>query len=196
VLASAPNLGLVHEYIKEWLRTYGGDYQLPPYSFLWEKYAVPTREIAEVRFIKNLLQHGLPSVARRTLVDALFRRYVSQDEEAFASELYMSYDQVKIMKECGKYIGCHGFSHQWFNAISDEDQVHEIDRSLNFMAAIGTSTVNLIMCYPYGQPDERLRGLLSDRGCALAFIDSGGIADIRTHDRHLLPRLDTIDVQV
>jgi peptidoglycan/xylan/chitin deacetylase (PgdA/CDA1 family) len=148
----------------------------------------------EVVVLKRLLQRELPEAVRSPIVNRLFARHVTTDEAAFACELYMSLDQLACMRRHGMHIGSHGYSHLWMNRISSETQTVEIDRSLDFLEAIGISRSGFTICYPYGGFNDSLQGILRNRGCRLGFTVEPRIADLRCDDPLTLPRLDTNDL--
>ena len=146
-----------------------------------------------VYVLKRLLQHVLPEAVRAEIVRHLFTQHVTSDEAAFASELYMSCDQIACMRRHGMHIGSHGYSHLWLNHITAEEQVKEIDRSLDFLEGLGVSKDQWTMCYPYGGFNESLLGILRNRKCQLGFTVEARLADL-SGDRLLLARVDTNDL--
>ena len=148
----------------------------------------------EVAFIKRILQKGLPEPLRAPLIDRLFRHFVTEDEKAFASELYMNADQLRELHAAGMFIGSHGDQHLWLNTLSLDEQRREIDEGLDFLAELGVSTRDWVMCYPYGGYNDSLLTLLREKQCALGLTIDVGLADISLDDPLLLPRLDTNDV--
>jgi peptidoglycan/xylan/chitin deacetylase (PgdA/CDA1 family) len=114
--------------------------------------------------------------------------------EAFAAELYASPEQLKLMVRAGMFLGSHGFGHVWLNRITPQEQAVEIDRSLDFLGALGAPTKDWIMCYPYGATDASVIAHLKARDCALGLTAKSGIADLATDGRFELPRLDTNDL--
>lgn len=200
VLASEPDILKIVTNIRDWVEQNRKKYGLPSAQELWNEFAHPgVYDSADVRFVKLVLQRGLPQSARNALVDMLFRRYVTEDESAFSSELYLSQDQLRMMIECGQYVGSHGFTHEWFDVLGPSGQEIEIRESLRFMNTIGAATKDWIMCYPYGchpfnAVDDHLRKLLSDHDCALSLTDHGGPADVQRNDRFMLTRIDTNEI--
>ncbi|MDY6923976.1 MAG: polysaccharide deacetylase family protein [Pseudomonadota bacterium] len=150
----------------------------------------------EVLFIKLMLQMALPEAVRNRICDALFARFVSADEAAFAAELYMSIDQARLMQRSGMAFGSHGYSHQWLAALSPEEQARDIDRSLDFLGLLGVSRTDWSICYPYGSYDRRTIDLVRERGCALGVTTREGVADLARDDALELPRVDTIHLPV
>jgi peptidoglycan/xylan/chitin deacetylase (PgdA/CDA1 family) len=160
----------------------------------YERLGRPSRyDPAEVMFVKRMLQTGLPTPLRGLIVDQLFARHVSADEAAFAAELYMSVDELRCMARHGMYVGGHGDRHLWLGRLSPGEQEEEIDRSLEFLADIGTDLDSWIMSYPHGNANDSLLEILRARGCAVGLTTQ---IDIATSEMEplLLPRLDTNDL--
>ena len=146
-----------------------------------------------VYVLKRLLQHVLPEPVRAEIVQRLFAQHVTSDEAAFASELYMSCDQIACMRRHRMHIGNHGYRHVWLNHITADEQVKEIDRSLDFLESLGVSRDQWTMCYPYGGFNETLLDILRERQCQLGFTVEARLADL-SGDRLLLARVDTNDL--
>lgn len=144
--------------------------------------------------IKRLLQHVLPGPIRSQIIQRLFSDYVTADETSFASELYMSVEQIACMRRHGMHIGSHGYAHAWLNHISADEQVMEIDRSLDFLVQFGIKRDDWSMCYPYGGVDESLLGILRSRQCRIGFTVEARIANLAEDNLLLLPRIDTNDL--
>ena len=81
-------------------------------------------------FIKRLLQSEFSESLRRKLIDELFNKYVTSDEQSFSNELYMNKRQLNEMVKNGMYIGSHGYSHKWMDLIPEKKQIEEIEKSL------------------------------------------------------------------
>ena len=118
-------------------------------------------------FIKQMLQRALPEATRTRILAALFAELASADEAAFADELYVSTDQLRLMARSGMHLGSHGHGHYWLNALSRAEQEREVDLSLEFLKSLGVGDRKWVMCYPYGgferdhrrgRPREGLRG--------------------------------------
>jgi peptidoglycan/xylan/chitin deacetylase (PgdA/CDA1 family) len=148
----------------------------------------------EVAALKRLLQHELPESIRQPVVQSLFGEYVTADESAFASELYLSLDQIGCMRRHGMHIGGHGYAHAWLNHLAPEAQIREVDQTINFLAQWGVGSDRWTMCYPYGGYNDSLLQLLRARGCRLGLSVAARVADLNTDDYLALPRLDTNDL--
>jgi peptidoglycan/xylan/chitin deacetylase (PgdA/CDA1 family) len=195
VLASVPEAGVLLEQIFASLDEFRSEYALRTK----EEYLLAFTERhrydpSEVTAVKRLLQRELPEAVRREIVKRLFAQYVTRDEEAFASELYMSVDQIECMLRNGMHIGGHGRTHAWLNHLPPEMQAAEIDGSIAFLEALGVGKDDWTMCYPYGGFNESLLQILRQRHCPLGFTADARIADLDADDRLTLPRLDTNDL--
>lgn len=160
----------------------------------WSRYGVPGRfDSRETLFFKRMLQHALPEPVRRHIIDELFRQFVTGDEEAFVSDLYMSGDDMKEMISYGMSFGGHGYRHVWLNHESEAVQTDEIDRSLSMLSALGVATDGWVMCYPFGGYDERTLNILRSRNCQFAMTVEPNPASIRPDALLELGRFDTRD---
>jgi peptidoglycan/xylan/chitin deacetylase (PgdA/CDA1 family) len=149
---------------------------------------------ASVTTFKRLLQRELPLALRTRLVDRFFRRYVTEDEAAFARELYASTDQLREMHTRGMYIGCHGHTHVWFDHLNSEELENELSHSLTFLREAGLGAEPWVVCYPYGAYERRLADTMRRHGCSVGLLAEPELADLATDDPLELPRLDTNDL--
>ena len=115
-------------------------------------------------------------------------------EEAFSRELYMNADQMKTMLRHGMFVGSHGYNHVWLATLSKQEMEAEIDQSLNFLDHIGVDLNQWAMCYPYGNYDSELEGILGSRNCRIGLTTEVAIANLDPKLRFRLPRLDTNDL--
>jgi len=174
-----------------------GEFGIPSESALRATIDCESRfDSREVIFVKRLLQRELPEKLRATLTDQLFRTYVSADEVDFATQLYVSQDQLRIMTQEGMYVGSHGWSHRWLNTLSNSQQEDEVRLSCQFLASIGAPTDKWVMSYPYGAYDEKLIEVLGEYGCSLGVTTEPRIAAVKRENAFVLPRLDTNDLPV
>lgn len=196
ILASVQDKSSIISDIYSLMNKYRKDYDLRSNAYYEHKLkAEESRfDTKETIFIKRILQRELPEELRNIIVDFLFKKYVSEDEESFSYELYMNVDQIKCMNRNGMYIGSHGYEHYWLNTLSKEQQQKEIEQSLGFLQELGINTENFAFCYPYGAYNNTLLSLLKEKGCIAAFTTHVGIADLNKDDNLLLPRLDTNDL--
>jgi peptidoglycan/xylan/chitin deacetylase (PgdA/CDA1 family) len=195
VLASVQDKAKIVAAIEMYVEAARDEFKLESAEFYRGKYAVPSRyDTAEVIFIKRMLQVALPEDLRARIVNELFKRYVSIDEKAFASEVYMDQDQLRSLVDAGMTVGSHGYSHCWMNSIDRATQEREVDLSLDLLEQIGVPRKDWTMCYPYGAWNESLLDVLREKGCGLGVTTEVDLASTKKHDRLLLPRLDTNDL--
>ena len=82
VLASVPDKTSIVMDIFDVMDEFRGETGMAPNRSYYETYAVASRfDTAEVVFIKQVLQRGLPKECRSEAVQRLFSRYVTEDEE-------------------------------------------------------------------------------------------------------------------
>lgn len=158
------------------------------------QYAIPSLyDSADVMYVKNLLQHGLSENINNFICSKLFRTYVNRDELDFADDLYISFDETKKLISSGMYVGSHGYKHLHLNKESYDSQSSEIDLSLKFLKDVGASTIDWIMCYPYGAYNDDTLKILSERNCAVGLTTKVGIAEVKRDFSLELSRFDTND---
>jgi peptidoglycan/xylan/chitin deacetylase (PgdA/CDA1 family) len=195
VLASVQDKSKIIEHLNNEIATNKERFSLEDPGYYYKKLAVPNRyDIADVIFIKRVLQRELPEAFRSEMIDKLFRHFVTQDEASFASELYMSHEQLACMRRHGMYIGSHGYDHYWLNTLDRKDQESEIDKSLAFLSQFGCNVEKWVICYPYGGYNDSLISVLKSRGCRIGLAVDVGIADLQRSNPFALPRLDTNDL--
>jgi peptidoglycan/xylan/chitin deacetylase (PgdA/CDA1 family) len=195
VLASSADPTTIISEIFSALQPFRKDHNLPEDAELYRRYAVADRfDPAEVIFIKRVLQKGLPSRVRGALLDTLFQRLVTEDEAAFASELYMDVAQLRSMAQQGLEIGGHGYKHVWLEGLTREEQQNEIARTADLLADIyQRRPVDWTLSYPYGSYDDLTLRIAHDAGAAIGVTTEVGLnSDLDEPLR--LKRLDTNDV--
>lgn len=195
VLASVENKNLIIKDIYSLLDRYRNEYNLDQNEDYFNKLATADRfDTSEVVFVKKMLQKTLPEQLRGIILNDLFSKYVSEDEEGFSRELYMNVDQLKCMLKQGMYIGSHGWDHYWLNTLSKDQQECEIKLSLKFLENIGCDIFMWAMCYPYGAYNDSLIFLLKKCNCRLALSTEVGIVNLTTDNPYTYKRLDTNDL--
>lgn len=195
ILASVADSRVLVEYVYRAMDEARGHHGLEPNEAMFARLARDSRyDDPGTTFVKRALQRELPEAFRRPLVDELFGRYVSSDEQDFAAELYMGEQELTELLDAGMFIGSHGCQHDWLNSLERQAQIEEIDDSLAFLARLGVSRQDWVMCYPYGGYDESLLDILRSRGCAVGLTTEVRVASLEACDPLRLPRLDTNDL--
>ena len=167
LLASALKIHDLLQDVYGCLDKYRSEYSLESNDHYFSKLAkAGPMDTKEVVFVKRMLQSELEETLRNMIVGELFRKYVSNDEEAFSRELYVSVDQLQCMARNGMYIGSHGYNHYRMNTLPAEMLKKEIDMTLLFLKEkVRVSTDNWVMCYPYGAYDDSLIEILKKKNC-------------------------------
>ncbi len=132
----------------------GTEFQFPTNTELYEKLAKPTRfDDGDTIFVKRVLQVELPEALRNRITDELFRRCVTENEDAFSEELYMSMDQIRYMASHGTEWGIHGYEHYWMNRLSPEALEQDITKALDVFDGV-VPQKDWWCCYPYGSVSD------------------------------------------
>ena len=167
-------------------------HKIDPNEELYAKWAVQSEwDPPQINFIKRLLQCELPQNVRAQIIDELFRRYVTENEQIFAHDLYLNEEQLRVMARHGMVVGSHGYEHRWMNTLLPSVQRDEIEANLQFIGSLGMSHDKLIMCYPYGEHDESLRSICTTLDYGMAFTTKVEIAELNSENALTLPQLDT-----
>jgi|TARA_B100001741_G_C16513670_1_gene581072 peptidoglycan/xylan/chitin deacetylase (PgdA/CDA1 family) len=163
-------------------------------NFYWDKYAKPNRfDIAEVIYIKRMLQHVLPENIRDKITNTMFEKFMDLSKEEFSSKIYMNKEDLLSLLKNKMFIGSHGSNHYWLNKIKLEDQEKDIQSSLDFLSNIGVSISDWIMCYPYGAYNLDTLKILKKKSCAIGVTTKTAVADLSKFNSLELPRFDTND---
>ena len=194
-LLAAHNVNLLKDEIfKDLNRLRSDGHDIEPNGDLYQRLAVPgTYDDSDTNFIKKLLQRELSFAVRSSVTGNLFSRLVTENEAAFANELYVSVDQLRTMSRHGMTIGVHGYSHVWMDTLPREEQQKEIELSLEFLEEIGVAKQNWLIAYPYGGENESLRQVCAELDCGAGFTTRRGVVDFGLDDYLQIPRLDTND---
>ena len=197
ILAKEPNANLLIKKIKKLL----GDYtnktdskKLLSFDEYWKKYAVAnTLDTKEIVFLKRILQHALPENIRVKICDFLFDHYIKKNQKKFASELYVTNEELKEMIQSNMYFGSHSYKHPWLNTLSKNFQLKEIEKGLNFLNKIGAPTIDWVMNYPYGAYNSDTLDILKAKDCCIGLTMNRAVAELRKEKFLELPRFRTND---
>lgn len=171
----------------------GQEYDFPSNEELYHEYAVANRfDCCDVIFIKRILQTVLPERLRSKIASELFEKYVATKEEIFARELYLNYDQMKLMKKSGMYFGIHGYDHYWMNRLKEQELKLDISKAIDCMSELIDAN-NWVINYPYGAYSEEVITHVKSKGAVLGLSTDVNIADLSICNPHKLPRFDTND---
>lgn len=193
ILASTKMKDLLPSVLERMDYYRGSEYDYPDNNMLFDKYAAKNRfDDKETIFVKRMLQTVLPQPVRSMICKDLFQQYVGVLEENMASELYLTPDQTRLMKNEGMYIGLHGYSHCWLGHMPEKEMQADISLALDVMSEY-VDRKNWVMNYPYGSYNESLLKYISSCGCKLGLTTQVKAADLSECSRLTIPRLDTND---
>ena len=193
ILASADIKKLVVD-VKDKMDYYrGNEYDYPPTEELWNQYAKDGRfDGKDTVFVKRMLQTVLPERLRNRISSDLFEKYVGVTEEQLAYEIYMTPDQVRMMKRHGMFFGVHGYDHYWLGNLSPKQMREDISKGLEVMDEF-INRKEWVMNYPYGNYNEDVLNYVEERGACLGLTTEARIAEIGKDRALLLPRFDCND---
>ena len=170
------------------------EFSLESNDYYLHKYLKPRRfDNKYIGFVKNILQKGLPRKLNSLLIDKLFHKYVTNDEDALSHELYMTTEQLSCMVRNNMYVGSHCYDHIWLDSLSESEQEGQIDSSLEFLKHIGAPIKDWVMCYPHGGYNSITMKILEKKGCALGLTVNNGIWMPDKNNKYEVPRFDTND---
>jgi len=170
----------------------GTEFDIPENRELYEELAIANRfDDKDTIFIKRTLQVKLDEQLRGMLVDKLFSEFVGVSEDAFVKELYMSMDQIKLMKKFGMHFGVHGYDHYWLDSLPAPKMEQDICMALDVFNGV-IDQKNWIMCYPYGAYNKNVQHFIKKKHCLAAITTKIAVASEKD-DWLALPRLDAND---
>jgi len=143
----------------------------------------------QMSFVTRLLRTGLPAGVRDAVVDSLFATFVTGDETALATDLYLSLAQARALAEAGMEVGGHGLTATNLQGLPPRAQSAEISQSAGFLRHLVGVADGLLFSYPHGGWDEATLDALPAQGFVGAL--TGHRAHVATGDDPFrLPRYD------
>lgn len=171
----------------------GKEFEIPSNQELYNKLAIANRlDNADTIFIKRLLQVELEERLRALIADNLFSKFIGISEESFCHELYLSLDQVKMMKRMGMMFGVHGYDHTWMNRMSPAVLADDIDKALDIFSGIIDNS-KWVCCYPYGSVSDTVVKIIRGKKAFAGMTSVVGGVDLKDFDIFRLSRFDTND---
>lgn len=142
----------------------------------------------------DLLAHvykGLPGDRTGHFLDLLADRTgAGRCPSALGADLWMSWDEVRELRDAGMTIGGHSFTHPVLARLDRDQQAVEIDRCAERMREELDVAMDYFS-YPVGLDDAydlTTRELLERAGVRLAFAYTGGYSDGAVQDCLAVPR--------
>jgi peptidoglycan/xylan/chitin deacetylase (PgdA/CDA1 family) len=149
-------------------------------------------DTSDVGTFKYLLNFALPTDVREAAVSRLFHKHLGSSE-AFARELYMSWNELREMQGHGMVIGGHSHAHRALSSLSLEAQVADLTRGAELMASRLRPQDAWPFAYPYGWHNDTTVSVLRDLNYACAFTVETGANDVN-QDAFRLRRFDTVQL--
>ena len=146
-----------------------------------------TEKYLRFKYASNRL---IPFELSVSVMDRLFAEHVSDDEAAFARELYLSTDEIVELRRRGHTLAGHSISHPSLPRFGEGAQEREIAESVAWLGELLGEPVEWFN-YPYGDHDERSERVCERVGLQIAY-STRPPADWTNHDdRFRVPRVDT-----
>lgn len=193
ILASANIDELVMD-VKKALDYYRGtEFQYEDTISLYDKYAIENRfDNKDTIFVKRILQTVLPERLRNIISSELFKKYLGITEEQLAYELYLTEDQIRLMKKQGMFIGLHGFDHYWLGNLGKLEMIKDIKLALDALEEF-IDRKCWVINYPYGSFNSEVISYVKSEGACIGMTTEVGVARLGIDDNMKLPRLDCND---
>jgi peptidoglycan/xylan/chitin deacetylase (PgdA/CDA1 family) len=151
-------------------------------------YRWDTPEVAQVKYLVNF--HLRPEL-RDQVFASLFAEHFG-DEQAFARDLYMSWDETRAIQRAGHTIGGHSHDHVALGTVTADRARTEITTCRQRLAERLDPQPSWPFAYPYGSYDEASREETECAGFACAFTTRDG-DDAAGVDLFTLRRTDAND---
>jgi len=89
---------------------------------------------------------------------------------------YMTWDQIRQLRDAGVTIGAHTAGHEHLAAIDEEEVIRTLERSKgSFKRELGE--VPALFAYPYGEMSLKVKKIIQDQGFLMAFGQHSGVAE-------------------
>jgi peptidoglycan/xylan/chitin deacetylase (PgdA/CDA1 family) len=146
----------------------------------------------EVGALKYLANYGLPQPLRDRIIGDLFAAYLG-DDESFAKELYVTWDELREMQRHGMLVGGHSHQHLPLSGLSRQEQFSDLSHSFELLRKHLEPQAMWPFSYPYGRYDASTVQILHELGATCAFTVEAGLNDAR-QSLFTLRRLDPNDL--
>lgn len=134
---------------------------------------------------KSFLENGMPLLKKYGFTATLFI-----NTETVGSPDYLSWDQLRSVKEAGIEIGNHSDSHaQFLSDTLDTERGRfrtDLVKSQKLIEA-NLGTKSTVFAYPYGEFDEQMKTIVSSEGFIGAAAQSSGVSNTKS-DFYQMPR--------
>lgn len=192
ILDSISDIQILIAELKE--QVFKKGYSDDDWQALYKKNAIANRfDDRDTIFFKRMLQRELPDKIKAEITDAIFKKYVSEDQNSFAKKLYLNDKEIQEMAKEGMFFGNHTHSHPWLNSLDYDEQLREISKSNEYLESINVLQDDWIMCYPYGGYNKDTLAILSKLNCSAAVTVNPTDEILPIQNYYEIPRFDTND---
>ena len=101
----------------------------------------------EVRYIKYLLNHMLPSEIIEKIIEEIYIKY-NDNEAEHSNTLYMNKDMIADLAD-KSMVGSHGYEHNVKSQISESEIIEDLQRNQHMLKKLTGKRTHFIS-YPYG----------------------------------------------
>lgn len=148
----------------------------------------------DVAALKYLINFGLSRIVRDQLLDRLFETYLG-DEEEFARDLYLSWDEARRMQDAGMVMGGHSHRHAPLSSLTDAERQADLQMCMDLLHRKLKHQRLWPFSYPYGKTtsfDSATVTTLRELGVCCSFGTEVGVNGAG-EDLFRLRRLDPKD---
>ncbi len=146
----------------------------------------------EIRYIKYLLNHLLPSRIIEKLIEEIYRKY-NDNEAGHSRTLYMNKDMISGLAD-KLMIGSHGFEHNVTSKLSETEIIEDLQRNQHLLEELTGKRTHFIS-YPYGGKKAvslKVAKCAADSGHSVGFTIERAV-NLSFSQPLLLARFDTND---
>jgi peptidoglycan/xylan/chitin deacetylase (PgdA/CDA1 family) len=146
----------------------------------------------EVRYIKYLLNHMLPSEIIEKIIEEIYKKY-NDNEAGHSNTFYMNKDMISDLAD-KLMVGSHGYEHNVKSQISESEIIEDLQRNQILLKELTGKRTHFIS-YPYGGKNAvslKVGKCAADSGHSVGFTIERAV-NLSFSQPLLLARFDTND---
>jgi peptidoglycan/xylan/chitin deacetylase (PgdA/CDA1 family) len=154
---------------------------------IWNKYSQTKWKnnwwSKEMIFVTNFLR----MYENFDYLDSLFEKLITQDEEGFSKDLYLTVEQIEEMSNNGMIIGGHGYVSE--NLLSLPDPFLDLKKSKDFVSRFSDK---FYFSYPNGGYNDSIKSFMGEIDCILSYtVNQMTLTELDVVDFLDMPRYDS-----
>ena len=156
-------------------------------TYRWDK--------KEVAGFKYLLNYTLPRSVRNHILKLVFETQLGP-EETFAKELYLSWEEIRLMRDKGMVIGGHSHQHNILASLNEAEQTADLRTCMQLLRKNVQLNDYWFFSYPFGKLDtfnQVTIDCLKAQGVSCAYSTIVGQSAAGS-DPFLIKRVDPKDI--